>query len=78
MAKPETIKPPTERLSEYFLGHIRQRMGAGDKNDKSCDDKVNRLTNNELFEEWLNWEGILGYDRTLRNLVEQIYGVELK
>lgn len=39
---------------------------------------INLLSNNEILEMILNYEGIQGYTTYIKNLIQDIYNVELK
>ena len=43
-------------LDEADLGDIRERLGAKDGNDKSCDPKINAMTAEELVSAKCGWE----------------------
>lgn len=36
------------------------------------------VSKNHLFREWLNYEGIIGYDSNIKAAIEIIYGVDLE
>lgn len=67
----------TDRLSDEILGYVRQRLGADDEDDTSYDNEINMMTNNELFDEVLNWIGIIGYGNDIRLWIDEIYGTSL-
>ena len=47
----------TERLKDLgILGDIRQRLGAKDGNDTSCDKDIDQMTADELMYAWAGWE----------------------
>lgn len=61
---------------EYILKYIRLRDGM-DENDTSRDTHFNSMKKNDVFEEVLRWQGIIGFGAQIRGWVEGIYGVDL-
>jgi len=65
-----------KRYPEYILKKLRQREGL-EEDDKSQDDKLNRMTANIVFAECLQWEGFFGYAHIFKDWIKDIYGVDL-
>lgn len=38
-----------------IIGDVRQRLGAEDENDTSSDDRINKMDNSKLVEQWAGW-----------------------
>ncbi|MGD6876961.1 hypothetical protein [Bacillus infantis] len=36
------------------------------------------ITKDHLFREWLNYEGLIGYDHQIKSVIKEIYGIDLK
>jgi hypothetical protein len=36
------------------------------------------VSSDHLFREWLNYEGIIGYDREIKTAIKIIYGIDLE
>ena len=66
----------TEYLSPRILGDLRERMGAESATDPSKDNKINSLTNHGAFDNFLAWNGIIGYTAIIRKVFCEIYGIE--
>jgi hypothetical protein len=66
----------TEYLSPRILGDLRERMGAENTTDPSKDDKINSLSNHGAFDNFLEWNGIIGYTAIIRQVFCEIYGIE--
>jgi len=64
------------KYSRTIMESCRQRLGL-DKEDTSCDLDIAGWSNGRVFRECLEWEGIIGYDLSIRIWIEEIYGVEL-
>ena len=61
---------------EYLKRIIRQNLDL-EPDDKSQDDKIEQMSNDELFNRRLEWEGIVNWGSTIKRYVEDIYGVDL-
>lgn len=70
------MKKNTERIPETILDDIRQNLGA-EPGDTSEDERINRMTPDQLFDRWLTWHGIIGWGGQIRGAIRDIYGVEL-
>ena len=45
-----------EKLTQLkIIGHVRQRLGADDENDKSLDSRINKMSNSALMKAWSGW-----------------------
>lgn len=71
--KTVTVEPayPT-----YIMEKVRQHLGL-EPGDTSWDDVINGSTRDAVFAHCLEWEGIIGYDITIRDWIRDIYGVTL-
>ena len=61
---------------EYLKRIIRQNLDL-EPDDKSQDDIIEQMSNDELFNRRLEWEGIINWGNTIKRYVENIYGVDL-
>lgn len=48
-------KTNVQKLNSRTLGAVRQRLGAEDETDPSKDDKINRMTADEITRAWSGW-----------------------
>lgn len=55
MSKPSNVKKLVT-IQPRYLGFVRQSLGAINSSDCTFDDKVNKLTNNEILEHISSWE----------------------
>lgn len=63
---------------EYILKKLRMRNGY-DENDRSHDEWFNQMDKNNVFNEVLEWDGLIGgWGGIIRGYVEGIYGVKLR
>lgn len=61
----------------YIMRKVRTNLGL-DADDTSQDETINSMSNDEVFGRVLEWEGIIGYNRRIMSIVEDVFGVELK
>lgn len=61
---------------DYIMEKVRQRLGL-EEWDTSRDHEINNMSHDTLFKHCLEWEGIIGYDYTIRNFIIDIYGVQI-
>jgi len=48
-------KTNVQKLSSRTLGAVRQRLGADNENDPSKDERINRMTADEITRAWSGW-----------------------
>ena len=68
-----TVEP---KYPTYIMDKVRQRLGL-EPGDTSRDEEINNMTHDQVFAHCLMWEGILGYEFTIRRWITEIYGVTL-
>ena len=74
----ESRKYPAEPpYPDYIMRSIRERLGVT-PNDTSMDAEIAAMDKVEVMRQWLEWEGICGYTSLVVELVQDIFGVELK
>lgn len=60
------------KLNRKVLGSVRQNLGAQSDDDTSRDDQITPMGQQEVFKRYLEWNGIIGYDREIWDAVESI------
>lgn len=55
---------------------LRQRRGL-DEDDTSEDEEILTMSGFEFLDEWLNWNGIIGYTGSIIEAIEMAYGIDL-
>jgi transcriptional regulator with GAF, ATPase, and Fis domain len=65
-----------KKYSEYIMRDLREHRDL-EKDDTSKDEEIMKMSENEAFEEVLNWNGIIGYSHSIKNWIEEIYQVDL-
>ena len=65
------------KYSEYILRCVRQNLGYA-SDDKQADEEIESMERSEIFERYLQWQGIIGYGDTLLRVIEDIYDIELE
>lgn len=74
----ESRKYPAEPpYPDYIMRGVRERLGVT-PNDTSMDAEIAAMDKVEVMRQWLEWEGICGYTSLVVELVQDIFGVELK
>ena len=68
----EGVHMDITHLNEDVLKAVRQNLGCDDPDDDSRDDRIAQMGPMELFERFLEWEGIIGYGSLIWNAVENI------
>jgi hypothetical protein len=64
------------KYPEYIVKKLRKRLGL-DENDTSQDSYIEDYSKSEAFSEVLNWDGLIGWDYSIKEYVKDIYGVDL-
>lgn len=68
--------PPAPKYPDHIMEKVRQRLGL-EPHDTSRDADINNMSQDEVFQHCLYWEGIIGYENTIKGWIKDIYGVEL-
>lgn len=66
------------KLNENVLEAVRQHLGCEDPDDESRDVEIAAMSPREVFEKFLNWEGIIRYGATIWDAVESIKAATLE
>ncbi len=72
----ENEKKNTERIRNDIIRDVRGNLGL-EPDDLSQDDKINRMSPNEIFNRWCEWNGLINYGKKLMCVVGNIYGIDL-
>lgn len=59
---------------EKFTEHIRNIL----KERGNADTDIAAMTPDEAFREVLEWEGLIGYDDSIKRWIKAIYGIEVE
>lgn len=73
----EVEKKNTEKISQDIIRDVRENLGVG-PNDTSKDDDVNRMSLNEIFDRWCEWNGFINWSKPLRRVIGSIYGIDIE
>lgn len=65
------------KYSEGVMNSVRQQLWL-EEGDTSRDNEIANMSRGEVFSYCLNWKGIIGFDYTIRNFVEEIFRVKLE
>ena len=59
------------------MEYLRQRDGLN-RYDFSNDEELNQMSKNEVFDNVVKWNGLLGgYSETIKDWIKEIYGIDL-
>ncbi len=58
------------------IGDVRKNMGL-DEDDPSKDLAISSMKRSEIFQRYMTWNGIIGYEQQIKEAIREIYGVEL-
>ena len=64
-------------VPEYMMEIMRQRRYL-DEYDESEDEEILKMSGLDFLNEWLEWEGIIGYTGELLQVIEMAYGIDLE
>ena len=69
----ETTK---QAVPESIMENLRERRGL-DCMDVSWDEEILKMDGWEFLDEWLNWQGIIGYTSDIIEVVGLAFGIDL-
>ena len=62
---------------EYdVMEELRQRRGL-DEDDDSEDEEILAMSGSKFLDEWLLWQGIIGYTGRIIEVIRMAYGIDL-
>lgn len=61
---------------DSIMEAVRQNLGL-EADDTSKDDEINEMTRQEVLDRVCKWNGLIGYADTIREWIEDIWGVDL-
>ena len=70
-------KKNTEKISQGIIRDIRENLGIG-PDDTSKDGEIDRMSLNEIFNRWCEWNGLINWSGRLRSVVGNIYGMDIE
>ena len=62
---------------DYIMEDVRQSLGY-EEDDSTVDKMIYELSKREVFALWLQWQGIIGYEDSILDAVENIYNIDLE
>lgn len=70
-------KKNTERIGQNIIGNIRENLGVG-PDDTSKDDEINRMSSDEIFDRWCEWNGFIYLSTHFKRVIGSIYGINIE
>ena len=60
------------KYPDNIMRNVRQALGL-EPDDMSMNEEINDMDQIDVFDKWLQWEGILGYANTIKDAVDNIF-----
>jgi hypothetical protein len=60
-----------------IMRDLRERRGL-DEDDTSQDQEILNMTKLEFLDEWLKWEGLIGYTTPIMDIIYYAFGIDLE
>lgn len=73
----EIEKKNTDKIGHYIIKDVRENLGIG-PDDTSKDDEINRMSLNEIFNRWCEWNGFINLSKQFRRVIGDIYGIDIE
>jgi len=70
-------KKNTERIDNNIINCVREYLGV-EPDDTSKDDEINRMSSNEIFHKWCDWNGYLNCSEKFKRVISSIYGIDIE
>ena len=64
-------------IPENVMRDMRDRRGLN-RNDTSEDQEILNMSKREFLDEWLDWEGIIGYTTQIMDMIYYAFGIDLE
>ena len=64
------------KYPDYIMRKLRQRRWL-EPNDISSDEILNNFSPQQAFKEVLSWEGLINWDETIKEWINDIYGISI-
>jgi hypothetical protein len=69
-------KKNTDKISQDIIRDVRENLGVF-PNDTSKDGDINRMSPDEIFNRWCEWNGFINSSRRFKKVVGNIYGIDI-
>jgi hypothetical protein len=69
-------KENAELRYPFVIEDVRQNLSL-DPTDDSEDEKILKMSRSEVFERFMTWHGIIGFEHMVKAAIQEIYQVEL-
>lgn len=75
--KIEAGKKNVERIDIDIINDVREYLGV-EPDDTSKDEKINRMSLNEIFSKWCEWNGYINGSEKFKRVIGSIYGIDIE
>lgn len=67
----------TEIIDQHIIGDVRENLGIS-RDNLSKDDEINRMSLNEIFNRWCEWNGYINLSGEFKKVIGNIYGIDIE
>lgn len=67
----------TERIDNDIIRDVREYLGV-EPDNTSKDDEIDRMSPNEIFDKWCEWNGYIRLSEIFRRVMGSIYGINIE
>jgi hypothetical protein len=64
-------------IPERIMRDMRERRGL-EADDTSQDQEILKMGKVEFLDEWLDWEGLIGYTMSIMDIIHYAFGIDLE
>ena len=66
----------TPAVPDYIIRDLRQKRDL-EEDDVSQDEEILKMSGFAFFDQWLRWNGFIGYTRDFLEVIRAAYGIDL-
>lgn len=66
-----------DRIDKDIINDVREYLGV-EPNDTSKDEEINRMSPNEIFSNWCEWNGYINGSGTFKRVIGCIYEIDIE
>jgi hypothetical protein len=75
--KSKMDKRNTVRIDGDIIRDVRENLGI-DPDDTSKDDKIDRMSLDEIFNRWCEWNGYINLSGQFKRVIGSVYGIDIE
>jgi hypothetical protein len=66
------------KIPDYILEDARRNVPMNSNHEEFTDEQMSRKSKKQIFNHYLEWNGIIGYGDHLLEVIEDLFNVKLK